>query len=50
MDLHVLQICLTTWFITMLGFTSDPRTHPHFRTGVQVINLIGALFILRRVL
>ena len=46
MDIHVLQICLTTWFITMLGFTSDPRTNDNVRLIIQVINVLGAFFII----
>jgi len=35
-----LQICLTTYFITMLGITSNPQTKPAARKAIQIINVL----------
>ena len=49
-DLHVLQLCLTTYFITMLGFTSDPQTTRAGRTAIKVSNIALIGFVIGAIL
>jgi hypothetical protein len=39
-EIHDLQICLTTYFITMLGITSHPQTKLATRKALQIFNVL----------
>lgn len=45
-DLHVLQLLLTSWFITMLGITSDSTTKPGTRRMIRLLNVGLVAFVL----
>jgi hypothetical protein len=44
-EIHDVQLMLTTYFIFMLGLTSNPATSPLVRKGIQVSNVFLACFI-----
>jgi hypothetical protein len=40
MEIHDIQLLLTTYFIFMLGLTSHPETHINTRNIIQISNVL----------
>lgn len=45
LGLHM-QVFLTTWFIVMLSFTSDPGTRRSTRKAIQGLNAIMVIVVI----